>query len=180
MRKSLILAFLANVALTLLSLAILPDRVATHFGFGGMADGWGSNFGNALFLTGTHVFLFCALFFSPQFMLLFPPKLINLPNKDYWLQPAMLPQTKAKISGLIWQYGVMIFAFFFVVGLLALHANMTKPVRLNETVLFAALGILLAYSVWWTIMFYRAFRLPSGQDGASRQMQNAGSQPENN
>ncbi|MDD5677528.1 MAG: DUF1648 domain-containing protein [Kiritimatiellae bacterium] len=165
MRKLFILAFLANVALTLLSSAILPDRVATHFGSGGMADGWRSNYSNALFNTGGHVIFFCLLYFTPQLVIWFPGKWTNLPNKDYWLQPAMLPQTKAKISVLMWQLGVAIFAFMFVIGLLALHANMAKPVRLNEPVLFAALGILLAYSVWWTIAFFRAFRLPERTRG---------------
>jgi len=173
MRALFILAFLANVALTLLSLSILPDRVATHFGRGGMADGWGSNYTKALTAAGGHVFLFCILYFTPQLVLWFPAKWANLPNKDYWLQPAVLPQTKAKISVLIWQFGVVLFVFLFVLGLLVLHANMAKPVRLNEAILFSTLGILLVYSAWWTIVFFRAFRLPSEKNDANRQLRAA-------
>lgn len=173
MRTLFILAFIANVAVTLLSLAILPARVATHFGLGGMADGWGSNYANALIATGIHVFLFFSLYFSPQLVLLFPAKWINLPNKDYWLHPDILPQTKAKISVLIWQFGVALFVFLLVIGLLALHANMAKPVHLNEAILFSALGILLIYAVWWTIVFFRAFRLPREKDSANQQIHGA-------
>lgn len=165
MHALFILAFLANVALTLLSLAVLPSRVAIHFGADGVANGWAPNYVNALLMGGTHIFLFCALYFSPHFIFVFPCRWINLPNKDYWLQPAMRPQAKAKISLLIWQFGVALFAFLFVVGVLSLQANLAKPVRLNEAVFIPAFVTFLIYTVWWTIVFFRAFRLPREKDG---------------
>jgi len=38
MRKALIAAFAANLILMVISLALLPDQVAIHFGGGGLPD----------------------------------------------------------------------------------------------------------------------------------------------
>ena len=167
MRKLFILTFFANVVVTLISLAVLPDRLAVHFGADGMANGWAPNYVNAIFMTGTHVLLFCSFYFSPRLMLLFPAKWINLPNKVYWLQPSVLPQTVAKIATSMWPLGVAMFLFFLVIGVLSLQANMAPTVRLNLNVFFPALVALLIYTAWWTIMFFRAFRLPRDKDGAN-------------
>lgn len=171
MRILFILAFVANVVVTLISLAVLPDRVAVHFGSDGMANGWAPNYVNALLMTGTHVLLFCSFYFSPRLMLLFPAKWINLPNKAYWLQPSVLPRTMAKISSSMWQLGVAMFLFFLVIGVLSLQANMAPTVCLNLNVFFPALAALFIYTAWWTIMFFRAFRLPKDKDGANIQVE---------
>jgi uncharacterized membrane protein len=161
--------FIANVAVTLVSLAVLPERVATHFGAGGMADGWASNQVNALITTGVHVILFCCFYFTDRLIFLFPPSLVNLPNKEYWLDPANKPRTIEKIQGLMWNLGAVMFLFLLVLGLLALQANLAKTVRLNEPVFFAALGALLVYTIGWLVVFYRTFRIPGNNNGANRQ-----------
>jgi len=166
-----ILTFVANVVVTLISLAVLPSRVAIHYGANGMANGWAPNYVNALLMTGTHVLLFCSIYLSSRFMFAYQ-RMINLPNKEYWLQPAILPQTKEKTSVFMWQIGIALFLFFIVIGLLSLQANMAKPVRLNEPILFSALGALLIYTVWWIIMFFRAFRIPGQRNNPNHQMHN--------
>ncbi len=165
MRLIFILMFVANVAETLVSLAVLPDTVAIHFGADGVANGWAPNYVNALLMTGTHVFLFLVLFFSAHLVAVLPPQLINLPNKEYWLSPANRKRTQEKIKRFMWQMGVAIFAFFFLIGLLTIQANLVKPVRLNLWVFFPALGLFLLYTIGWTISIYRAFRLPSAERG---------------
>jgi len=155
-----ILAFVANVALTLISIMMLPDRVAIHFGANGTADGWASNNMNALLMTGMHVLLFCLFYFSPRLMLLFPAKWISLPNKAYWLQPAVLPRTQAKMSTFMWHYGIAMFLFLLMIGILSLQADLAPTVRLNLTVFFPALGAFLLYTVIWTLVFFRLFTNP--------------------
>ena len=58
MRAAFILTFLANVALTLGSLVILPSRVAIHFGSGGVPDSWAPSVWNALAFVGIEAVLF--------------------------------------------------------------------------------------------------------------------------
>lgn len=163
MRWLFILMVAATVAETLVSLAVLPDRVAIHFGADGLANGWGSNSVNALLMTATHVFLFCVLYFAAHLVTVIPPRFINLPNKEYWLSPANRVAAREKIKRFMWRFGVAIFTFFFVTGLLSLQANLVTPARLNLRVFFPALGLFLLYTLWWTMSLYRAFRLPGGE-----------------
>lgn len=160
MRTLFILTFLANVGVTLLSLAVLPSRVAIHYGADGLANGWAPNYVNALLMTGTHVLLFCALYFGHRLALLFPPRWIHLPHKAYWLSPANKPRTLEKMQALLWRLGAALFLFLFIVGLLSLQANRAQPVRLDQRVFLPALGAFLAYLIGWTLVFCRAFRIP--------------------
>ncbi|MFH0908317.1 MAG: DUF1648 domain-containing protein [bacterium] len=170
MRALFILTFMANVVVTLISLAVLPSRVAIHYGADGMANGWAPNYVNALLMTGTHVLLFCSLYFSHRLILLFPPKWINLPNKEYWLKPEHRTRTMEKIQGFMWRFGGAVFLFFLVLGLLSLQANLAKIVRLNQRVLLPATGAFLAYTIWWTIVFFRAFRVLLPEVDGNQQM----------
>ena len=58
MRKFFILSFVANLALTLISLDILPNCVALYFGPGGAPNGWGSKYVGALFFLVIQTLLF--------------------------------------------------------------------------------------------------------------------------
>ena len=84
MRGLFILTFVANVVLSLVSLLLLPPRVAIHFGSGGIANNWVSSHFNTLFFIGTNTFLSIAFYFTPRLIFRFPARWINLPNKDYY------------------------------------------------------------------------------------------------
>jgi hypothetical protein len=43
---------------------------------------------------------------------------------------------------------------------LALQANLSHPVRLNERIFLAILVVFLVYAVVWCLGLFRAFRLP--------------------
>jgi uncharacterized membrane protein len=155
MRSAFILSFLANVIMSVVSFAILPDRVAIHFGPGGSPNGWASNLTNTLIMLSVHTLVFCSLYFSPRLIARVPSKWISLPNRDFWLAPQNRANATEMFSHYIW-----LFLFMLFTGLLALRANLSEPVRLDETVFLAALVIFLAYTVYWTIVLLRAFRKP--------------------
>jgi len=169
MRKFFILAFIANMALTLISFFVLPSQVAIHFGLNGMADGWAPSYVYVLIMAGAQLFsffLFCALhFFVPRLILSSPPELINLPNKEYWLSPANRPQVIEKIQNLFWRMGSALFLFLLIINALSIHANLSNINRLNLWVLFPALGTFLLYLIWLLIVFHRAFRMPERSVG---------------
>jgi hypothetical protein len=160
MRNAFVLGFLANLILTLLSLVVLPDRVAIHFGFGGQPDGWASNLTSTLMMLGVHILVFCSLYFSPRLLTAVPSRWISLPNRGYWLQPERRSQAAATFRRSIWQFGTVLFLFLFVVGLLTLRANLSDPVRLDERLFLISLLIFLAYTTYWTVALLRAFRVP--------------------
>jgi uncharacterized membrane protein len=160
MHTTFIVSFLANVALVLVSSVILPDRVAIHFGQGGVPDGWAANLTNTLIMLGMHSFLFCSLYFSPRLLSSIPEKWISLPNRDYWLRPEHRSQAIAQFSRLMWQFGTALFLFMLFTGLLSLKANLSDPVRLDDVPLFVALIVFLVYTGYWTITLLRTFRIP--------------------
>ena len=134
MRNLFICMFIANIVLTFASLLILPERVAIHFGPGGRADNWASSHFNALLMTTVQVILFCAIYFNRRLVLMFPRKMINLPNREYWLSPANFDMAMGKIQDLLWNIGAVMFLLLFVMGLLSLKANLSAPARLDEVV----------------------------------------------
>ncbi|MBN2452113.1 MAG: DUF1648 domain-containing protein [Lentisphaeria bacterium] len=160
MRAVFWMAFVANVAVTSVSLAVLPARVAIHFGVDGMADNWASKAASALLMTGVHLLLLGLLCFSTRLAWRLPPRWINLPHKEYWLRPENLPRARTLVEQHMWRIGTATFLFFLAVGLLSLQANLSDPVRLNLRLFLPALGLFLAYTAWWTVGFLRAFRLP--------------------
>ena len=160
MRVLLIVAFVANVALALVGLAVLPDRVATHFGAGGAANGWGAKTISALLFIGIDALLFFPLFFAPRLVFVFPTRWMNLPNKDYWLRKENRPHLSAMVASFAHEFGVVIFAFLFFAQMLTIQANVSQPVRFDEKALLAALIVFLGYTVVWCIRYFRAFRVP--------------------
>jgi len=160
MRIVFILVFLANVVLSVISLAILPPHVAIHFGSGGTANSWAPNHVNILFFIGTNTFLFLCLYFTPQLVFMFPAKWINLPNKEYWLRKENRANTGAMFSSLMWEFGIGLFLFPLAVELLVIEANLSHPVRLNEKLFFSALILFLLYTAYWCVRVFKAFRLP--------------------
>jgi uncharacterized membrane protein len=152
---------MANVAWAWISTAYLPERVAIHFGVGGEADGWGSAQMNALFTTGLYLVLFLVLDGTPWLVARLPARWINLPHREYWLQPAMRTHAAAKISMHIRLLGTVLFLFLFIVSWLAFDANRAQPVRLNMKLFLSTLGAFLVFTAGWTAHMLSAFRLPT-------------------
>lgn len=160
MRAIFIASFLTNLIIDLASLAILPDRVAIHFGMGGTPNGWATNLMNTLLMLGMHTLLFITLYFAPRLSIKLPGKWNTVPNRDYWLKPEHRSQAMAKFNKYIWQFGSAMFLFMLFANLLTLKANLSDPVQLDERLLLIALAIFLGYMVFWIVALVRAFRIP--------------------
>jgi uncharacterized membrane protein len=144
-------------------MAILPDRVAIHFGFGGVADSWAPKHIHSIVFTIVDFFLFFLLYYTPNLILLCPPQLINLPNKKYWLQEANRERLFNKLSVMMWEFGAAFFTFLFLIQMLVIQANRSDPVRLDEKTFLFFLGLFILYTIYWTIQMYRTFKIPPEQ-----------------
>jgi len=164
MRTIFLIAFGANVVLTLAALAVLPDQVAIHFRLGGEADSWASKELHAIFFLVLEVYLFLVLWYAPSLTMKIPSRFISLPNKEYWLREENRPALGQKLQSAMVQFGTALYLFLFIVGLLTLQANLSQPVRLNEKAFLPALVLFLGYTAAWCISLFRAFRIP-GEDG---------------
>jgi len=152
-----LIALLGVVAFQIAHYApLLPDTVASHFGPGGVPDGWSSK---SSFLTLYVIILVITVgpFLGLPFLLRrLPNDLINLPKKDYWLAPERRDETLRTIStNLLWLGNATLMFLSHVMGV-TLAANLTPEPHLGGTVLWA-LGIYLAFVLVWTVTFVRRF-----------------------
>ncbi|MBK1702405.1 DUF1648 domain-containing protein [Thiococcus pfennigii] len=162
MRVAFVLSFLANLALALISFAILPERVAIHFAWGGAADGWASRLDATRLTLALDTLLFLTFWFAPALLRRTPARWVNLPNRTYWLSPERREATIARLGQRLWTFGTALFLFLLAAGLLTLEANRADPVRLDEPLFLAALAAFLAYTLYWTLTLVRDLRLPKG------------------
>lgn len=163
MRTSFFLCFIANLVLLVVSYVILPENVAIHFGVDGTPDRWAPTYVNALLMAATHCVIFAVLIFSTKATRLFPKKYINIPNKHYWLQDGNWRTVESILSQEMYLFGSVLFAFMFFVGLLALQANLSTPVRLRMDLFWWPFGALMCFMVYWTIRLVKRFKVPDSK-----------------
>lgn len=131
--------------------AVLPDRVATHFGFGGEANGWSSKAGALAF----SVLLPLLVVFPMPLMALLAlrwPSSINAPNREWWTATApRLRRFERLLREDLWLIGALTLALFLVIDVgVALAAQSTDNTLslwflLPTLVLFlAGLGVVMA------------------------------------
>jgi NADH:ubiquinone oxidoreductase subunit 6 (subunit J) len=161
MRSLLIAAFLANLALMLVSVFMLPDQVAIHFSGGGVPDAWASKWVHALILLLATVPLFVLFVSAARLTLGMPEKWISLPNKAYWLKAENRAELQARLGASMEQFGAVLFLFLFVVGLLTLDANLREPVRLNEALFLTLFAAYMLYVVYWLVKLLRDLKPPA-------------------
>jgi uncharacterized membrane protein len=160
MRKVLILVFVANLVLTAVSLAILPERVAIHFGGGGIPDSWASREFNAAIFLVLEVPFFLMFYFAHLLTRGSASRFINIPNRNYWLQKENLPLFNRKFGSYMAEFGVALFVFFFCITGLTIQANLSDPVRLDEALFLVVFVVYMVYVVWWLVRLVRGLRVP--------------------
>ena len=160
MRNLLISVFVTNLALTLVALLMLPDQVAIHFGAGGVPDGWASKWTHALIFVVIEVPLFALFMSAGRLTLRLPARWVSLPHKNYWLREENRAELETRFTALMQEFGVVLFGFLFVVGLLTLDANLSAPIRLNESVFLAAFTAYMLYVAYWLVKLVRRLKVP--------------------
>jgi uncharacterized membrane protein len=163
MHKALIVVFVANLILMAVSLAILPDQVAIHFGGGGRPDSWASKEFNAAIFLVLEVPFFLMFYFASSMTLGVSKKFLNVPNKDYWLQKENLALFQLKFGRFMAEFGVAIFLFFFCINLLALQANLADPVQLDEKIFLIVFVAYIIYTLMWLVRLVQGLRIPSAE-----------------
>ena len=150
------LIYIGLLGLLILTEPLLPERVASHFGFEGVADGW---MARSVYLTFTATFpLVIGLIFAGVTALvrILPAKYINIPRKDVWLVPARRASTARLISRRMTGLLCLMTLFFGALHLLTVEANRTVPVRLSMGgLLLVTMGFLIALMLWVIFLLMR-------------------------
>lgn len=160
MRGLLIVIVAIHVALAVMSFFLLPERVAVHFGPGGIPDSWASRETNALVMMAVELPLFVLILISPSAVLRLPARWINLPNKKYWLREENRPAAAARLQIMMYEFAIVLFTFLLFVQFLVWAAHGQDPVRLDEKLMLKGLVLFLIYTAWWCVRMFRRFRLP--------------------
>lgn len=163
MKMLFILTFIANLALGAWSLTVLPDEVATHFGVGGEADAFGSRETSTCIFMALDTGMFCLFLFIPWLIGRIPSGFINIPNREYWLDEENMPDTRVMLSALMYEFGAALMVFMFAAKWLTIKANMSEPVKLDNLAFFTALGLFMAYTVYWCVKMINRFRMPGNR-----------------
>ncbi len=144
------------VAAMVLTFDRLPERVAAHFDAAGQANRWVYRTSH-IWMTGALGVGLSALtlgiFYSIRF---FPPSMINLPRRDYWLGAERREET----LGWVFRAGVWLASaeVLFMLGLhlLVVSANEASPPHLSSGAWFLA-GLFVAFIIVWIGVLFRRF-----------------------
>jgi uncharacterized membrane protein len=163
-RKLLTLVFIAllftGAGFVLSTTASFPDRVASHFGTEGLANGYMTREGYRSFM------LFFTVGFPALMVLVIGglPRLIpqytNIPNREYWLAPERRVQVFDFLTTHALWFGCLLVLFICSVHWLVVQANAQHPPQLANGPFLLTLGVFLAAIVVWTIGLYQRFRVP--------------------
>ncbi len=141
--------------------AQLPDRVATHFGLGGVPNGWMTRGEHVQFtlLMGLVIPVFVVGLFA--FLRRFHG-LLNIPHKDYWLAPERRQETMDFILRQGFRFAAMFIIFIAVIHWSILMANRHNPATLPGVhAAWIGGGFLAAAAVWVLAFFVRFLRKPA-------------------
>jgi uncharacterized membrane protein len=133
-------------------LPMLPDPLATHFDAAGRANAW-SDHTSFVRSVAVLVAITAAIFFGGGLLGRIPDRLINLPNKDYWLASERRDETLAFMCDWLRWFVVLTLALLTLVIGMSLRANLATPPQLSGN----ALWLVAAYTVIALAMMLAAF-----------------------
>ncbi len=138
--------------------ADLPARVASHFGNGGVANGW----------MPRDVYLALMLALTTLLPLLvvgltgFVPRVatsqIKIAHREHWLAPARRGETLAWLASHACWLGLVLMLLLGGMHVLTVQANARIPARLSEPHFFALMGAFVALLLLWIVALGLRFR----------------------
>ncbi|MEW6653406.1 MAG: DUF1648 domain-containing protein [Bacteroidota bacterium] len=156
------LLFLTALIIPLFYINLLPDRVATHFDLDNRADGWMSKTGY-LFFHYCIILFFYSIFWGLSVLLpKFPPPLINLPLKDYWLHESRRETTFKTLQTMMLWIGNLCLALFIYVFHEILKANIGGSQQISSFS-WVSVGLFLTGTVLVVIKYIMRFTKKENQ-----------------
>jgi uncharacterized membrane protein len=139
---------------------LLPGRLASHFGPGGLPNGWMTKetfflfYGVVVLLSGAVIVV------APHSIANKPKERIRLPNKEYWLAPEHRPETMAYFRVQFGWYGCALLLTEVFAMELAIEANFHAPPRLATGPIALVIVGFVLFNAVWVIQLMRHFGRP--------------------
>lgn len=139
----------------------LPATVASHFDGRGTPNGWQTK--QAFFIVFLGVTVLCALigFGLASLISAMPVRLINLPNKQYWLAPEHREETLEWLKAYFGWFACALYVLMIVVYDYAAQSNLhpDHPPGVARLV-YTLVGFLAFVIVWLARIFLRFTHIP--------------------
>lgn len=137
----------------------LPAQMASHFNAEGIADGFMSKEGYTHTMLALVVLVPGLLAVAPFGMRKLPANLINLPHKEYWLQPEKREATFHTLSRFMSVLACFLLLFLCYVHWLVIQANKAQPPALPVIDLLVGMFVFLSLIGAWSLLLHRQFKL---------------------
>lgn len=142
-----VVALVVGAATIVATLDRLPDVVATHFGQGGLADGWMSQGAYAITMLAVTIGAPLAVAVGTTWLPRVTPSTLKLDRCRRWADPAARPGLLAATSMLGGVIGTSLALFLGAIHLLVVDANASSPARMDQTVFVALMLSFAAVTV---------------------------------
>jgi uncharacterized membrane protein len=160
--------YLKGVFFTLVALAIaqivyyypqVPEVVASHFDGLGDPNDWSGRNGFFGLYAAMLVLLIIVFIFAPRWSEKRARYGMKIPNKEYWLSPEHIDQTRAFFRRQMLVMGIVHLSLAIFTVQLVIEANFDQAPRLHHSIIWA-LGFYFAFLIGWLIYFFLHFRKP--------------------
>lgn len=135
---------------------LLPERIASHFGPSGSADGWMASSFFIKINLGVVVFLVFSLYMASARMRTVDPATLKLPNKDYWLAPERRGETVEFLSGYFLWFGAATLLLMLDMFRQVFQYNLFLSRELDHP--RVSLGLYVAFALLWVAGLQVRFR----------------------
>ena len=159
-RPLFILLLVVSATLIIATTGQLPAQVASHFGAGGAANGAMTRSGYLIFMLAFAVGLPIMMVLGMAVLPRLRPTSINIPHREYWLDPARRDATLRYIEAQAYWLGSLMTVFIAAIHLLLIEANATQPPRLPGAPFGALMAMFVAALALWMVMLIMHFRRP--------------------
>jgi hypothetical protein len=149
-------------AFVLISGSGLPPVVASHFGIGGAVDGFMSRNAYLGFILIGTVIIPLLIVLPQRIVQTLPPRLISLPNRDYWLAPERIESTLEYFRNHAVWFAALFIALVCFVHWEVVQANSRSPARLVAAQFITGLALYVVSVFVWIGAMIRHFRQRPG------------------
>ena len=139
--------------------AVLPAKVASHFGLGGLANGWMPRDVYVAVMVALTLLLPLLVTLTTGFIPSLAFSKLKAPAREYWNAPQRRPETLAWLKAHSCWLGILLALFLCGVHLLLVQANARTPPRLDEPQFFVLMAIFVVLLVVWLVRLTLRFRV---------------------
>ena len=140
----------------------LPDSMASHFGAGGRPDAFMSRGGFFVAMGLIGGGSVAAVFAAPLLLRITPTRLLNLPNREYWLaNDERRDVALDRLAGVLGWMGAATTALLVISTELTIQANLEKR-NLDEATFVVFLVLYFVFVIVWLAKTLRIFQIPEG------------------